>query len=173
MQVLKQHKLTVNEYFSIGELPGKTELIDGVIYDMVPPGANHSYSVGEIFEILIRSLSNVVIRQEQPVQFLFDAPQPDIAVLKRTETKYKEHHPEAKDVILIIEVSDSTLKYDTDLKMKMYAKENIPLYFVVDLKNKVIIKHTNPVSEGYKDITDCKEIKIDGLSTAISINSIL
>ncbi len=69
MQVLKQHKLTVNEYFSIGELQGKTELIDGVIYDMVPPGPNHSYTVGEIFKILITSLSNIIVRQNNLFNF--------------------------------------------------------------------------------------------------------
>lgn len=174
MQALHQHKLTSTEYLSIGELSGKTELIDGVIYDMVPPGPNHSYTVGELAKILIISLKNEIIRQEQPLQLLpHDAPQPDIAILKFSESRYKTVHPDATDVIALIEVSDSTLNYDTNGKMVMYARENIPFYYVVDISNQLIWEHSNPEVNGYQAIKKCKEIKIESLEISIDIESII
>jgi Uma2 family endonuclease len=174
MQALHQHKLTISEYFSIAELQNKTELINGVIYDMVPPGPNHSYVVGEIAKFFILNLKNEIIRQEQPVQILPDnAPQPDIAILKPSDTGYKTSHPQAKDVMVVIEVSDSTLNYDSTDKMRIYSEADIPLYFIVDLNNQLILKHTQPAKDGYKKIQDCQEIQIKDLSVLLSIKEIL
>ena len=101
MQALHQHQLTVSEYFSISELQNKTELINGIIYDMVPPEPNHSYVVGEIAKFLVLSLKNEIVSQEQPVQLLPDnAPQPDIAILKSSDSGYKTSHPKAEDVMV-------------------------------------------------------------------------
>ena len=174
MQVLHQHQLTTSEYFSIGELQNKTELINGVIYDRVPPGPNHSYTVRELSRLLIISVNGAIVSQEQPIQFLPDnAPQPDVAILKNSENGYKDSHPAAQDTLVIIEVSDSTLGYDTGDKMRLYASGNVPLYFVVDLNNKLILKHTNPEKKGYKTIHKCQEIQVDGLSIMINLNDII
>ena len=174
MQALHQHQITVSEYFSIGELHNKTELINGVIYDMVPPGPNHSYVVGEIAKFLIMNLHDEIIRQEQPVQLLSNnVPQPDIAILKHSETGYKISHPEAKDVIALIEVSDSTLSYDSTDKMRLYAQAGIPLYFIVDLTKKTILKHTELDKKGYKRIQKCQNIQIKSLSVLIPMNEIM
>ncbi len=174
MQVLHQHKLTTSEYFSIGELHNKTELINGVIYDRVPPGPNHSYTVRELSRLLIISLKEEIVSQEPPLQFLPDnAPQPDIVILKPSENGYKNAHPKSQDAMVIIEVSDSTLGYDTGDKMRMYATGNVPLYFIVDLNNKLILKHTDPGKKGYKSIQKCQEIQIDSLSIMITLNEII
>ena len=174
MQALHQHQITVSEYFSIGELQNKTELINGVIYDMVPPGPSHSYVVGEIAKFLIINLKDEIIRQEQPVQLLPDnAPQPDIAILKPSDSGYKTSHPKAEDVMVLIEVSDSTLNYDSTDKMKLYAQANIPLYFIVDLNNKKILKHTDPDKNGYKTIKKCQEINIKSLSLLLPMNELI
>jgi len=174
MQALQQHQITLAEYFSMGELHNKTELINGVIYDMVPPGPNHSFIVREISKLLVLSLKNEIISQEQLIQLFPDnAPQPDISILKPSNTGYKTAHPQAKDVIALIEVSDSTLKYDSGDKMRLYAQENIPLYFIVDLKNKQVLKYSEPKKSGYKKIQKCQDIYIDSLSILLPMNDIL
>jgi Uma2 family endonuclease len=174
MQALHQHQITVSEYFSIGELQNKTELINGVIYDMVPPGPNHSHTVRELSRLLILSLKDAIVSQEQPLQLLPDnAPQPDIAILKPSVTGYKTSHPEAKDVDVLIEVSDSTFAYDSMDKMKLYAQASIPLYYIVDLHNKTIVKHTEPGKNGYKKIQKCQDIQIKALSVLIPMNQIM
>jgi len=173
MQVLKQHLLTVTEYFSIGELQNKTELINGVIYDMVPPGPGHSYVVGKIAKYLITSLNDEIVRQEQPVQLLpVNAPQPDFAILKPGKMGYKTSHPQASDVIALIEVSDTTLSYDSNEKMRLYAQANIPLYFIVDLQNKKILKHTDPGQNGYKKIQASQAVHIESLSVLMQLRDI-
>jgi Uma2 family endonuclease len=174
MHAFKPHKLTTAEYFSIGELSTKTELINGVIYDMVPPGPNHSHTVRELSKQLVLSLNNEIVSQEQPLQLLPDnAPQPDVAILKPAEDGYRNAHPLAKDVLVIIEVSDSTLNYDLNEKMSLYASGLIPLYYVVDLENKTIVKHSLPLNNKYQSIEHCQEILIDDLSVTILMDDIL
>ena len=174
MQALQQHQITLAEYFSIGELQNKTELINGVIYDMVPPGPNHSFTVREISRLLVLSLKDEIVSQEQPIQFFPDnAPQPDIAILKPEKTGYRTAHPQAKDVIALIEVSDSTLKYDSGDKMSLYAQENIPLYFIVDLKNKQVLKYSEPEKNSYKKIQKCQDIAIKTLSLVLPVKDLL
>ena len=178
MQALHQHRFTTKEYFSIGEsetpLYTKTELINGVIYDMVPPGPNHSYTVGELAKQLIIALKNKVIRQEQPIQLLpSDAPQPDIAILRESPDRYRSAHPTAQDVIALIEVSDSTLSYDTGDKMKLYARAEIPLYFVVDISGKLIWQFSTPDKHSYENQEQCRQISIPELNISIDIQSII
>ena len=174
MQALHQHQITIAEYFSMGELHNKTELINGVIYDMVPPGPNHSHTVRELSRLLILSLKNEIVSQEQPVQILPDnAPQPDFAILKPSDTGYKTSHPQAGDVIALIEVSDSTLNYDSTDKMMLYAQANIPLYFIVDLNNKKILKYSEPDKNGYKTIKKCQEIDIKSLSLLLPMDELI
>jgi len=175
MQLRQQHKLTVPEYFSIGELSTKTELIDGVIYDMVPPGPNHSYVVRTLNKMLTRLVSDqVIVSQEQPVQLLpKHAPQPDIALLQYRTDEYRYEHPKAADILAIIEVSDSTLSYDATDKMRLYARAGIACYVDIDLLHGHIIVHTQADHSTYKSIKKTKEINLPGLNIVIPLEAIV
>jgi Uma2 family endonuclease len=144
----RPHRLTVHDYHRMAEVgllsPGdRTELIEGEIVDMPPIGSSHASVVTVLTRQLMRAIDDTVeIRVQQPVRFMpRSEPQPDLALVRRTADAYRQGHPTAKDVLLLIEVSDSTLRYDLDTKSRLYAKHGIPEYWVVDLVNRRIVRH--------------------------------
>ena len=77
-------------------------------------------------------------------------PQPDIALLKRREDFYKSAHPHPADVLLIIEVADTSLAYDRDVKLPLYARHGIPEVWIVDLENRCLHVFTGATETGYQ-----------------------
>lgn len=80
--------------------------------------------------------------------------QPDFALVKRSADAYRHAHPTAKDVFLLIEVSDSTLRYDLEDKARLYAKHGIPEYWVFDLVNHRVVRHGSPRRARYAERDD-------------------
>jgi Uma2 family endonuclease len=153
----RPHRLTVHDYHRMAEVgllsPGdRTELIEGEIVDMPPIGSSHASVVTVLTRQLMRAIDDTVeIRVQQPVRFMpRSEPQPDLALVRRTADAYRQGHPTAKDVLLLIEVSDSTLRYDLDTKSRLYAKHGIPEYWVVDLVNRRIVRHQASDGSAYE-----------------------
>ena len=86
---------------------------------------------------------NAIIRRQSPIRLSDDSePEPDIAILKPRADFYTKSHPQAKDVLLIIELSDSTLSYDQEVKLPLYATAGIPEYWIVDLQKEQVIVYS-------------------------------
>jgi len=112
----------------------RVELIDGKIIDMMPISPWHASSSTRLNYALHRYYGErALVTAKHPVG-LGDRsePQPDITVLRRRADYYASAHPEPKDVILLIEISDSTVNYDLNKKRDLYASHNIPEFWVVD-----------------------------------------
>ncbi len=93
-----------------------------------------------------------LIRTQDPIQLdNFSEPEPDLAIVKGTVLDYTEHHPYPEDIYLVVEVADSTLKQDCEVKDKFYAHAGIMEYWVVDLKNRQLNIFRNPTATGYTD----------------------
>jgi Uma2 family endonuclease len=91
------------------------------------------------------SLKPHEVRVQLPVRFMpRSEPQPDFALVRHSSDAYRREHPTAKDVLLLIEVSDSTLRYDLEDKARLYATHGIPEYWVVDLVNGRVVRHRAP-----------------------------
>jgi Uma2 family endonuclease len=98
---------------------------------------------------------SAVVRVQQPVRFMpRSEPQPDLALVRRKADAYRSGHPTAKDVLLLIEVSHSTLRYDLEDKARLYAKHRIPEYWVVDVANRRIVRHRNPSRGRYEQLDE-------------------
>ena len=134
-----RHRIDVDRYYAMvteGVLAedARVELIDGVIVDMPPIGCPH----GAMVDCLTRRLGKVLdehawLRVQGVVRLdRFSEPQPDLALLVPRKG-YGECHPRPEDVLLIIEVSDSTLRYDLDIKLPLYARHEIPEVWIVDI----------------------------------------
>jgi Uma2 family endonuclease len=80
----------------------------------------------------------------------FSEPQPDVSLLKRRDDFYRHTNATAEDVYLTMEVADTTLKYDRDVKFPKYAANGIPEAWLIDLENNRIEIHTQPTKNGYK-----------------------
>jgi Uma2 family endonuclease len=146
---------TVDAYQRLGELgvlrqDDRVELIDGQVVTMTPIGDRHAACVRRVLRLLTTNLRGAaVIDVQDPVVLgTHDAPQPDLVVLKPRPDAYP-HHPRAPDILLIIEVADTTLAYDRDIKIPRYARAGIPEAWLVDLAADRIEVYREPAGEEY------------------------
>lgn len=152
----QRHRLSVDDYYRMAETgvlspDDRTELIDGEIIDMAPIGSRHAEAVTVLGQRLVYAVGDVAqVRVQAPLRLLpRSEPQPDIAVVAARQGGYRNAHPGAADVLLVIEVSDSTLRYDLEVKARLYAKHGIPEYWVVDLVSDRVHRHRRPAGDGY------------------------
>ncbi|MEZ5577477.1 MAG: Uma2 family endonuclease, partial [Candidatus Competibacteraceae bacterium] len=85
----------------------------------------------------------------------YEEPQPDVALLRWRNDYYRTTHPHAEDVLLIIEISDSTLRYDHDVKIPLYAKNGIPEVWLLDIQNRQLEIQREPINGVYRQ-RDCR-----------------
>jgi len=137
----------------VGLLPpdARVELIEGGIVDMAPIGSRHAAAVSLLAERLIRALAGAaLVFIQSPVRLgRLSEPQPDLAVLRPRADRYANRHPTAADVLLIIEVSDTTLRFDRDIKSALYARHGVPEVWVVDLNHSELQICRDPQEAGY------------------------
>ena len=152
-----RHKLTVNDYHKIAEAgilteDDRVELIEGELIDMAPIGSSHADYVDRLAELLFSQIGGKFrVRIQNPVQLDdYSEPEPDIVIAKNRS--YREAHPGPQDILLLIEVADSTLKYDRDIKIPLYARCGIPEVWLIDVQNKRLEIHRQPSQEGYRQI---------------------
>ena len=154
----RPHRLTVDDYYRMAEAgvlspDDRTELIEGEIIDMAPIGSAHADVVMLLTELLMQRVGgSAKVRAQVPVRLsLRSEPQPDLAVVKAKPAGYRRAHPTADDVLLLIEVSDTTLRYDLDVKARLYATHGIPEYWVVDLVANRVWCHRLPSGTRYAE----------------------
>ena len=127
------YRFTVDDYYRMGEvgiLPPdvRVELVDGEIKQMPPIHPPHASIVHRLNAVLARKLhGKVVVGIQSPIRLDdFNEPQPDVTVLRFQDDYYGSHHPTPADVMLAIEVADTSLRYDRDEKMPRYGAAGIP-----------------------------------------------
>ena len=149
---VRRHRLTVDDFHRMGEAgifraDERVELIDGEVIDMAPIGSNHAGTVGLLAKRLERALGDsALVFVQNPLSLTASSePQPDIMLLKPRADFYRSGHPRPEDVLLIVEVADTTLAY----KAPLYARHGIPEAWLVDLENKRLHVFTSPSDTGY------------------------
>jgi Uma2 family endonuclease len=154
----RKHLITVEEYYRMAEVgllapDARVELIEGEIIDMVPIGVPHNRAVNHLSRLFHRAVGDLAIVQTQGVVRLgrTSEPQPDIALLAPRADEYGSAHPTATDVLLIVEVSDSTLRYDREVKVPLYASNGIPEVWIADLQNGEMHFYGRPEAGNYVD----------------------
>jgi len=151
--LLAQRRLfTVSEYHGLAEAgvlapDERSELIEGEVFRMSPVGSRHAAHVRRLTRLLVQAFEGVKVMfaVQDPIRLSeLSEPQPDLAVLKWREDDYADAHPTPSDVLLVVEVSDSTLRFDRQVKLPLYARHRIPELWIVDLQNQVIDRFTEP-----------------------------
>lgn len=155
--LLNRHRLTVAQYHRMGEAgilraDARVELINGEIIDMAPTGSRHAGTVKQLARILIQVLgADALIGVQDPIVLDDESePQPDLAVLRPRADFYKSSHPGPADVLLLIEVADSSLRYDRLIKVPLYARHGIAEVWLVDLDGRRVSRYTEPGPQGYR-----------------------
>lgn len=153
-------RLTVDEYLWMARTgilaeDDRVELLDGVIVNMSPTNPPHSFAVDELTRRFARELPNgYVVRVQNTIQLSGQsAPQPDIAVVRDLGNIYTWRHPGPAEILLIVEVSDTTLDRDLRIKLPLYAGAGIPDFWIADIVHRQLLVRRDPVGAGYTEVT--------------------
>lgn len=150
---------TVEEYHRMAEVgilkpTDRVELIRGEVVHMSPPGRRHIAFVDNLTQLLVPRLAGrAIVSVQNPVIMARDSePQPDLSVLRRRPTPYKEAQATSADVVLLIEVAETSLRYDRTAKLALYAEAGVPEYWVVDCSGETVEVHRTPADSGYREV---------------------
>jgi Uma2 family endonuclease len=133
---------------------GTIELIDGDIVEKMPKKETHVFCSEACQEVLDAIYGRAHVRAQQPVALnTNNEPEPDVAVTVRTKRDYLTlGTPPAGDILLVVEVSDSTRTFDLTTKATLYAQAMIPEYWVLDVNSRELHVHTSPTQSGYQNV---------------------
>ena len=152
-----RRRFTVDEYLKMAQAGilsrrPRVELLDGEIVEMTLSGAPHGNAIGIIIRLLNSGVGSRGFIWPQLAVLLppASAPEPDLAVLR--PRSYHDALPVAEDVLLVIEVSDSSLRRDREAKLPLYARAGIPEYWIVDVNAEVIEVRTGPSGSDYTSL---------------------
>ncbi len=177
--LLPRHRITVDEYYRMAEVgllapDSRTELIDGEVIEMPPIGSPHAAAVSRLQDLLFSAIKGrAQLRVQNPVRLdNYSEPQPDLAVLLSRKDFYWERHPVPPDTLLVIEVSDSSFRFDVYVKVPLYAQHEVPEAWVVDLVHAQIHLFRSLQNGTYTDVsvidkpgvvalTSLPEVKVD------------
>ena len=152
---VQRYRFTVDAFARMGEAgiftaDDRVELIDGEVLEMTPIGPPHAWCVDRLAELILSRLAGKVhVRIQNPVRLgNHTEPQPDLVVARRSGA-YADRHPEPGDILLVIEVVDSPLRYDRLEKAPRYGKAGIPETWLVDIDARAVSVYTEPGPNGY------------------------
>lgn len=123
----------------------RVELLEGVLVAKMTKYPSHSAAASILLERLLQ-LAPVgwCVRKEDPIRLATSMPEPDLALVRGTQAQYRERHPVAAEVAILVEIADSSLRDDQTLKKRMYATAAIPTYWIVNLPARRVEVYTDP-----------------------------
>ena len=150
-------KFTVAEYYRLAEAgilapDERVELIDGEIILMAPIGDLHAGRIDRWVTYFVgMSRGRFIVRSQNPIHLgEHQVPQPDLALLRPRDDFYEGMPPTPADILLVVEVSDSTLNHDRNIKVPNYAAAGLPETWLMNLIDDCIERHTQPGPDGYR-----------------------
>lgn len=157
MAVPVPHRLfTVDEYYRMAEVgilgpDERVELLEGEIVPMNPIGSPHAWCVKRIVAIFAPRSGQILLSVQDPLRLDgHSEPEPDVVLLRPDVPQNR--HPQPEDVLLVIEVADSSLVRDRQTKAPLYARFNIPEYWIVDLTTQRVEVYRDPSPAGYRSV---------------------
>jgi len=142
----QRHRITVHDYHRMAEVgvlapDARVELIEGEIIDMAPIGRDHQSIVDQLNRLLVSAVGDrAIVRVQGSVRLSeWSEPQPDVVLLKPRSDFYRSEFALGADTLLVIEVSDTTLRYDRDVKVPLYARHGVPEVWIVDVNGDALL----------------------------------
>ena len=155
----ERYRFTAEQYHEMGEAgifytDDRVELIDGEIIKMNPIGDPHAGTVNRLnVELVERIGRTAIVAPQNPVRLAeHQEPEPDLAILRFRADFYATLGPQPDDILLLIEVADSTVEFDRRVKGPLYARNGIPEYWLVDLTREHVVVFREPDPEGYQSM---------------------
>lgn len=157
VQVERRH-FSVTEYRRMAETgilseDDRVELIEGEVIEMSPIGSRHAACVRRLDALFNQRLGGAAqVSAQNPILIDdFSQPEPDVALLKPRPDYYAEEHPSACDVLLVVEVADTSVDYDRQVKAPLYARAGIGEMWLVNLQDDAVEVYTRPENGTYRD----------------------
>jgi Uma2 family endonuclease len=154
------HRFSVEEYTQLAEAgilleDDRLELIDGRIIDMPPIGSHHASCVKRILATFVNLFqTRAIVSVQDPVRLgIYSEPQPDLMLLQQRDDFYAERHPVPDEVLLLVEVSDSSLEYDKAVKIPLYSQKYIQEVWLINLREHCVEMYRSPTPAGYESIS--------------------
>jgi Uma2 family endonuclease len=164
---LQKHYFNVDEYYRMAQAgvlseDDSVELIEGEVVEMSPIGSTHQGCVDELSSLITERLGgSVIVRVQGPIHIdEHSEPQPDISLLKPCPDFYRRSHPTPSDVLLVIEVADTSIEYDRSAKLPLYARAGIPEAWLIILPKELVEVHSEPKNGKYQIIRRLKRGKV-------------
>ena len=158
-QVRQRRRFTVAEYYAMAEAgilteKDRVELLDGEIVVTAPIGNRHAFCVDWLNRFWILALAErAIVRIQNPVRLNDSSePEPDITLLVWKDDFYVSGHPGPQDVLLLIEVADSTVDFDRNQKLQLYARAGITEVWIVNLQDRRVETYSEPEGDQYGNI---------------------
>lgn len=155
MSIPTAKRFTIDEYHRLIDLGfltenDRVELIRGEIMQMAAKGTPHTNCCRDLLEELAGLLAGrAKLQCQDPIVLPSNSePEPDFAILRKRSDNYRFALPNADDVLLVIEIADSTLKYDREVKLPLYAEAGISDYWIFNL----VENHLEAYSETYQEL---------------------
>jgi Uma2 family endonuclease len=157
LELQSRPPLTVEEFKTLAEAEGwdedtRVELLDGEVVWISPINDSHAGCVNRLTRLFSRRYAEdrVLVSVQNPIRIdNYDEPQPDVALLRPRADDYATATPRPPDILLLVEVSDSTLRIDLGRKARIYTDAGVAEYWVVDVKNRVVYVHGGPAAGRY------------------------
>ena len=157
---IRRHRISAEQFQKMGEigifLPGeRVELIDGNMIDMAPINSFHCGAVCWLTQTFAEiALGKAIVHIQNALRLspIIEV-YPDLALLKPRSDFYRTAHPGPDDVLLVVEVADTSSAYDRGIKAELYARHGIAEYWIVDIPARSVRFHRAPVDGRYTDIT--------------------
>ncbi|NEO53539.1 MAG: Uma2 family endonuclease [Okeania sp. SIO3B5] len=156
---LKRRQFTVKEYDLMVEAgilknDDRVELIAGEIIQVAPMGLRHASCLRRLNRIFNKLLySKVIIDTQIPIQLNDESePEPDLILLQWRDNFYEEKHPQPEDIFLLVEVADSTIKYDREIKIPLYAENGISEVWLIDINQQLVEVYRQAKGNSYRDV---------------------
>ena len=139
------------------------ELIEGEVVLNLGQKRDHVIASMLVFRLMMRTFPEGQVQSQSPIAADdYNEPEPDIAVLRNDITAYREDAPGPADILLLVEVSNTTLQFDRGVKAAIYARTGIPEYWVLDVNGRTLDVYRQPAPSGYGSVT--------GLTSADSVS---
>ena len=151
-----RHKWSADQFEKLGQAgvlgeDARVELINGEMIEMAPIGSRHASAVNTLSMLLARAVGeSAIVSTQNPLRLSEDSePQPDLMLLAPKPDRYRAALPRPQDVLLLIEVADTTVAYDRGTKLPLYARQGVPEVWLIDLDGKRLEVYREPGAAGY------------------------
>lgn len=156
---LMKRRFSADDYQRMGQAgilseDDRVELIDGEVVAMTPIGPRHNAAVNRANRAMMTAVGDTAIVQVQGSVRLghYHEPQPDLVLLRPQADYYASRLPGPADILLVVEIAESSIDYDREVKARLYAESGVLEYWLVDLNDNLVFAHSTPEHGSYRSL---------------------